>query len=65
MMWAIVVWKSTWRQCTRQFALSHFSAMTRPCWFRSSGEEPHRHAIEQASLGRGGRRGDSGRRAVV
>ena len=30
----------------REFFLSHFAAMTRPCWLRRA---RHRHAIEQAS----------------
>ena len=50
------VWKSTSVRCTRNF-ISHFSAMTRLSWLgRASGENRHRHAIEQASRRwRGGR----------
>jgi len=30
-------------------SLSHFSAMTPPCWLRRAARNRHRHAIEQAS----------------
>ena len=41
-------------------SLSHFSAMTRPCWPRRAARNRHRHAIEQASRRwRGGRRDDA------
>ena len=43
-------------------SLSHFSAMTLPCWLRRTVGNRHRHAIEQAShRWRGGRRDDSAR----
>jgi pSer/pThr/pTyr-binding forkhead associated (FHA) protein len=43
-------------------SLSHFSAMTRPCWLRPAARNQNRHAIEQASRRwRGGRRDDSAR----
>ena len=43
-------------------SLSHFSAMTRPCWLRRAVMNRHRHAIEQASRRwRRGRRDDSAR----
>ena len=35
--------------CTDNSSLSHFSAMTRPRWFRQVVMNRHRHAIEQAS----------------
>ena len=44
-------------------SLSHFSAMTRPCWpARRAVRNQHRHAIEQAARRwRGGRHDDSAR----
>jgi hypothetical protein len=43
-------------------SLSHFAAMTRPCWPRRAARNRHRHAIEQAPRRwRGGRRDDSAR----
>ena len=46
----------------RVHSLSHFSAMTRPCWLRRAARNRHRHAIEQAPRRwRGGRRDDSAR----
>ena len=59
MMWAIIcVWKSTGASgAPDNSSLSHFSAMTRPCWLRRAVRNRHRHAIEQAShRWRGGRR---------
>ena len=45
-------------------SLSHFSAMTRPCWLGRAARNRHRHAIEQASRRwRGGLRDDSAERA--
>ena len=40
------VWKSA---RVSGASLSHFSAMTRPCWLRRAVRNRHRHAIEQAS----------------
>ena len=60
---SIAVWKSTSASgAPDNSSLSHFSAMTLPCWLRRAVRNRHRHAVEQASCRwRGGRRGDSGR----
>ena len=43
-------------------SLSHFAAMTWPCWLRRAARNRHRYAIEQASRRwRGGRRDGSAR----
>ena len=62
-MWLPTVWKSTSASgAPDNSSLSHFSAMTRPCWPRRAMRNRHRHAIEQASRRwRGGRRDDSAR----
>ena len=54
------VWKSTSAPgAPGNSSLSHFSAMTLPCWLRRAARNRHRHAIEQASRRwRGGRRDD-------
>ena len=51
------VWKSTSVSgAPDNSPLSHFSAMTLPCWLRRAVRNRHRHAIEQASRRwRGGR----------
>ena len=44
------VWKSTSASGARDnSSLSHFSAMTRPCWIGRAVRNRHHHAIEQAS----------------
>ena len=44
------VWKSTSASgAPDNSSLSHFSAMTRPCWLRRAMRNRHRHAIEQVS----------------
>ena len=44
------VWKSTSVSgAPDNSPLSHFSAMTLPCWLRRAVRNRHRHAIEQAS----------------
>merc|ERR1712138_166859 len=57
------VWKSTSVSgAPDNSSLSHFSAMTRPCWLGRAARNRHRHAIEQASRRlRGGRRDDAAR----
>ena len=57
------VWKSTSASgAPDNSSLTHFSAMTRPCWPRRAMRNRHRHAIEQAARRwRGGRREDSAR----
>ena len=53
---------SVWKSTSASGALSHFSAMTLPCWLRRAVTNRHRHAIEQAShRWRGGRRENSAR----
>ena len=48
--WSLPVWKSTSVSgAPDNSSLSHFSAMTRPCWLRRAVRNRHRHAIEQAS----------------
>ena len=43
--------------CTGNSSLSHFAAMTQPCWLRRAVRNRYHHAIEQASRRwRGGRR---------
>ena len=49
-------------RCTGNSSLSHFAAMTRPCWLRRAVRNRHRHVIEQASCRwRGGQRDDLAR----
>ena len=56
---------TVWKSISASGALSHFSTMTWPRWFRRAVRNRHRHAIEQASRRwRGGRRGDSDERTV-
>jgi len=44
------VWKSTGASgAPDNSSLSHFPAMTRPCWLGRAVRNRHRHAIEQAS----------------
>ena len=46
---SIAVWKSTSASgAPDNSSLSHFSAMTLPCWLRRAVRNRHRHAIEQA-----------------
>ena len=54
----VAVWKSNSESgAPDNSSLSHFSAMTLPCWLRCAVRNRHRHAIEQASRRwRGGRR---------
>ena len=52
-----------WKSTSVSGALSHFAAMTRPCWLRRAVRNRHRHAIEQTShQWRAGRRDDSAQR---
>ena len=61
-MGSIPVWKSTSASGARQFFTKSFLGDDAAVLARSSGEERHRQAIEQASRRRrGGRRGDSRR----
>ena len=55
------VWKSiSASDAPENSSLSHFPAMTRPCWLRRTVRNPLCHAIEQAlRRWRGGRRDDS------
>ena len=57
------VWKSiSASDAPENSSLSHFPAMTRPCWLRRTVRNPLCHAIEQAlRRWRGGRRDDSAR----
>ena len=59
----MAVWKSNSESgAPDNSSLSHFSAMTLPCWLRRAARNRHRHAIEQASRRlRGGRLDDSAR----
>ena len=59
----VAVWKSNSESgAPDNSSLSHFSAMTLPCWLRRAARNRHRRAIEQASRRwRGGRRDDSAR----
>ena len=63
----VAVWKSNSESgAPDNSSLSHFSAMTLPCWLRRAARNRHRHAIEQASRRwRGGRRDDARTRRKI